>query len=131
MEDTLLGRIFSGSYDDNLSKDADGCYFLDLNPEAFALVLNYMRDLVHNSCAQLPKPTEPLRKAFKALLKHLTGSRIQRGDLCELIALSSDVPQDSLIDNSLLDVECSTVNNASFRQAVFGMRPAQNAIENT
>ena len=43
-EDTFLARMFSGRWDGSIERDAHGNFFLDFDPDAFALILSYLRD---------------------------------------------------------------------------------------
>lgn len=43
VDGSLLASIFSGRWEDNITRDEDGHVFLDYNPKLFALVLDYLR----------------------------------------------------------------------------------------
>jgi hypothetical protein len=43
IEGSLLAAMFSGRWEHNVERDADGHVFLDFNPKLFAFVLDYLR----------------------------------------------------------------------------------------
>ena len=43
VEDSLLARIFSGRWENNIRRDQDGAVFFDFNPQDFILILDYLR----------------------------------------------------------------------------------------
>jgi len=43
MEGSMLASKFSGRWDDNLEKDADGNFFIDQPPELFVPLINFLR----------------------------------------------------------------------------------------
>ena len=43
IDGSLLATMFSGRWEDRLTKDKDGNVFLDYDPECFKFILNYLR----------------------------------------------------------------------------------------
>ncbi|CEM01001.1 unnamed protein product [Vitrella brassicaformis CCMP3155] len=41
---SYLANCFSGRWEHCIERDADGCYFLDFDPECFEVILNWLRD---------------------------------------------------------------------------------------
>mmetsp|Transcript_26357 Transcript_26357/g.68133 ORF Transcript_26357/g.68133 Transcript_26357/m.68133 type:complete len:375 (+) Transcript_26357:21-1145(+) len=53
-EGTLLATMFSPPYSDNLPKDSQGRYVLDINPMCFKIVVDHLQNLRLNPAAAVP-----------------------------------------------------------------------------
>ena len=58
-EDSVLASMFSGRWDDSLTKDEDGHVFLDHDPDVFLKLINFLRmvDQKRRSDVDVPLPT--------------------------------------------------------------------------
>lgn len=50
----LLEIMFSGRWDENLSRDSDGNVFLDHRPEVFEILISFLRDKAHETPSESP-----------------------------------------------------------------------------
>eukprot|EP00397_Hematodinium_sp_SG-2012_P028211 GEMP01029691.1.p1 GENE.GEMP01029691.1~~GEMP01029691.1.p1 ORF type:complete len:420 (+),score=84.30 GEMP01029691.1:218-1477(+) len=72
--DSFLAHLFSGRWDENIEKDAEGNYFLDLDPWGFGVLLTYFREKgmeTPESPAVFPFVPREKRDSFLNLLEYL------------------------------------------------------------
>ena len=71
---SLLASMFSGRWEDSLSRDENGRIFFDWNPDYFVFILDYLRAKMiatSDNPAPLPKVPEDQRKNFLNLVEYL------------------------------------------------------------
>ena len=71
---SLLASMFSGRWEDSLSRDKDDCVFFDWNPQHFILILEYLRGktiATPKNPSPLPKIPEDQTKSFQNLVEYL------------------------------------------------------------
>ena len=71
---SLLASMFSGRWEDSLSRDENGRIFFDWNPLYFVFILDYLRAKIiatSDNPAPLPKVPEDQRKNFLNLVEYL------------------------------------------------------------
>lgn len=91
-EDSVLNAMFSGRWDESLSRDASGRIFLDVTPQLFAIILSHLRAicLAHRSTAlSPPEVPKEFRQEFDALveyfgLRDIFFSRVPPGPILKL-----------------------------------------------
>ncbi|CAB4022801.1 SH3KBP1-binding 1, partial [Paramuricea clavata] len=74
VEGSLLATMFSGRWEDGLKRDEDGAVFLDVNPQYFSYILDYLRTkkiASPENSAELPKVPRDQVKNFKTLVEYL------------------------------------------------------------
>ena len=80
---SLLASMFSGRWEDSLSRDKDDCIFFDWNPQHFILILEYLRGktiATPKNPSPLPKIPDDQMKSFQNLVDYLgLGSEIKTG----------------------------------------------------
>eukprot|EP00957_Ditylum_brightwellii_P191896 14608117-Ditylum_brightwellii.AAC.1 len=52
---TMLEALFSGKWDKEIQRDGFDCIFLDVNPECFQIIINYLYLLNHSSEEKIPQ----------------------------------------------------------------------------
>lgn len=62
----LLETMFSGRWDENLSRDSDGNVFLDHRPEVFAILILFLRDKAHETTSEIPVGSPKVEDSLKA-----------------------------------------------------------------
>ena len=75
VEDSLLATMFSGRWEDNITRDKDGAvFFFDFNPQHFILILDYLRikkiETPENP-PPFPKVPEDQEERFYSLVQYL------------------------------------------------------------
>ena len=71
---SLLASMFSGRWEDSLSRDENGRIFFDWNPQHFILILEYLRGktiATPKNPSPLPKIPEDQTKTFQNLVEYL------------------------------------------------------------
>ena len=74
VEGSLLASMFSGRWEDSLTRDEDGRIFFDFNPQYFVYILDYLRArtiATAENPAPLPKVAEDQVKHFSNLVEYL------------------------------------------------------------
>ena len=74
VESSLLASMFSGRWEDRVKRDQDGAVFLDVNPQHFTVILDYLRVkkiASPENPAPLPKVPEDQLKEFNILVEYL------------------------------------------------------------
>ena len=70
VEGSLLASMFSGRWENKLSRDEDGRVFFDFNPQYFLLILDFLRARKISS-PEKPKVPEDQAKNFYSLVEYL------------------------------------------------------------
>ena len=71
VKDSLLATMFSGRWEDNITRDKDGAVFFDFNPQHFILILNYLRVkkiATPENPPPLPNVSEDQEESFNSLV---------------------------------------------------------------
>ena len=74
VEDSLLATMFSGRWEDNITRDKDGAVFFDFNPQHFILILDYLRIkkiTTPENPPPFPKVPEDQEESFYCLVQYL------------------------------------------------------------
>ena len=74
VEGSLLASMFSGRWEDSVQRDQDGAVFLDVNPQHFTVILDYLRVkkiASPENPAPLPNVPEDQLKEFNILVEYL------------------------------------------------------------
>ena len=74
VEGSLLASMFSGRWEDSVQRDQDGAVFLDVKPQHFTAILDYLRVkkiASPENPAPLPKVPEDQLKEFNILVEYL------------------------------------------------------------
>ena len=74
VEGSLLASMFSGRWEDSVQRDQDGAVFLDVNPQHFTVILDYLRVrkiASPENPAPLPKVPVDQLKEFNILVEYL------------------------------------------------------------
>ncbi|XP_046851096.1 uncharacterized protein LOC124444516 isoform X1 [Xenia sp. Carnegie-2017] len=74
IDGSLLASMFSGRWEDRLTKDKDGNVFLDYDPECFKFILNYLRAKKMQSPerqAIIPSPPQEKNNDYWILINYL------------------------------------------------------------
>jgi len=72
--DSFLARLFSGRWDDNIERDGEGNFFLDMDPWGFSMLINYFREKgmeTPDSVATFPFIPLEKRDSFLNMLDYL------------------------------------------------------------
>ena len=70
VEGSLLASMFSGRWENKLSRDKDGRVFFDFNPQHFLLILDFLR-VKKIASPEKPKVPEDQAKNFYSLVEYL------------------------------------------------------------
>ena len=70
VEGSMLASMFSGKWENKLSRDKDSCIFFDFNPQYFLLILDFLR-VRKISSPEKPKVPEDQAKNFYSLVEYL------------------------------------------------------------
>ena len=70
VEGSFLASMFSGRWENKLSRDKDGCIFFDFNPQHFLLILEFLR-VKKFASPEKPKVPEDQAKNFYSLVGYL------------------------------------------------------------
>ena len=101
VEDSLLATMFSGRWEDNITRDKDGAVFFDFNPQHFILILDYLRIkkiATPENRPPFPKVPEDQEESFYCLVQYLGLSK-EITVSCK-IAQSSQTEKFSLVQRS-------------------------------
>ena len=95
VKDSRLAKMFRGPPNDDLKRDEDGAIFLDINPEHFRLILDYLRA---KKIAQPGKPI-PLPKVAEDKLTNLNNV-LQKLGLNDEIVPAENAPSEKFDQHS-------------------------------
>ena len=70
-EGSLLASMFSGRWEESLTRDEAGRVFLDYEPKLFLVVLNHLRHISHSRARFDPSVIPPPTKEFWDLVEYL------------------------------------------------------------